>query len=198
MPISARFSIIITDLWNGVCNRHNIFTESPAFMKKIYTIFLVIAVMTGSMAWHKFYLSVTQIDFVPKEHSVQVITRLFYDDLQKALQQRYDSAIRVDKSYDKKKLNAYIEKYIQQKLKLNINGHLARLNYLGHKDENDYVVCFIEVSHVDEIQSLTIENTLLMDAFPEQKNVIHMQVGDTHKSFMLTTDNDTAVLNLTE
>ncbi|HEA29313.1 MAG TPA: peptidase E [Leeuwenhoekiella sp.] len=167
-------------------------------MKKSYIIVLLVAIMATSTAWHKFYLSVTQVEFVPEEHSVQVITRLFYDDLQKALQERYDSSIRVEKSYDQKKLNAFINKYIQQKFKLKINGNPAQLHYLGHKDENDYVVCFLETTDINEVKSLEIENTLLMDAFTEQKNVIHTQVGDTHKSFMLTAERDTAVLNIDE
>lgn len=167
-------------------------------MKKSHVILLLIVVMATSVAWHKFYLSVTQIDYVPKEHSIQVVTRLFYDDLQKALQDRYDSNIRVEKSYDQKKLNAYIDKYIQQKLKINVNGDRVKLHYLGHKDENDYVVCFIEITGIDNLNSLEIENTLLMDAFPEQKNVVHMQLGETHKSFMLTSAKDSAVLNIVE
>lgn len=154
--------------------------------------------METSTAWHKFYLSVTQIDYVPKEHSIQVVTRLFYDDLEKALQERYDSSIRVEKSYDQKKLNAYIDKYIQQKLKINVNGDRVKLHYLGHKDENDYVVCFVEITGIDNLKSLEVENTLLMDAFPEQKNVVHVQLGETRKSFMLTSEKDSAVLNLTE
>jgi len=165
-------------------------------MKKSYIILLLVAIMATSTAWHKFYLSVTQIDFVPKEHSIQVITRLFYDDLQEALQERYDSSIRVETSYDQKKLNGFIEKYIQQKLKINVNGDRVTLHYLGHKDENDYVVCFIEITRIDEVKSLEIENTLLMDVFPEQKNVVHTQVGKMHKSFMLTSEKDSAVLNL--
>lgn len=167
-------------------------------MKKSYIVLLLVAVMATSMAWHKFYLSVTQIDYIQKEHSIQVTTRLFYDDLQKALQERYDSSIRVEKSYDQKKLNAYIDKYIQQKLKIKVNGNLVKLYYLGHKDENDYVVCFIEITDIDEVKSVEIENTLLMDVFPEQKNVVHMELGETHKSFMLTSEKDSAVLNTTE
>ncbi|WP_241077770.1 DUF6702 family protein [Flavimarina sp. Hel_I_48] len=158
----------------------------------------LIGLMGISTAWHKFYLSVTQVDFIPKEQSVQVTTRLFYDDLEKALQERFDSGIKVEKSYDQKKLDTYINKYIQQKLKITINKEQVKMNYLGHKDENDYVVCFIEIKDINTIKSMEIENTLLMDVFPAQKNVVHAQVGETRKSFMLTASKDSAMLNLDE
>ncbi|MGB3774771.1 MAG: DUF6702 family protein, partial [Leeuwenhoekiella sp.] len=162
-------------------------------MKKYIAIFSMLAALSISTAWHKFYLSVTQLDYLPEKQSVQMITRIFYDDLEKTLQDRYDSSIRVEKSYDQNKLDSYIAKYIQQKLLITIDGKQKKLSYLGHKDENDYVVCFIEISNVADFNTLEIENTLLMDSFPDQKNVVHMQVGKMRKSFMLTAAKDSAV-----
>jgi len=62
----------------------------------------------------------------------------------------------------------------------------------------DYVVCFIEVTDVQNPKSISIENTLLMDLFQDQKNVVHLNTGTTKKSFLLTRDNDKAVLNFSE
>lgn len=164
-------------------------------MKKFFLICFLPLVFVLTSGWHKFYVSITQVDYVPQEQSIQIITRLFYDDLQKALQERYDSDIRVEKSYDQQKLDFYIEKYINQKFIVDLNHNKASLKYLGHKDENDYTVCFIEITGVEAVHSLEIENTLLMDVFPEQKNVVHAKIGESQKSFMLSEGRETAVLN---
>jgi len=164
-------------------------------MKKFWLILLIALPLVISTAWHKYYFSVTQVDYDSKSQSLQIITRIFYDDLQRALQERYDPDIQVDETYDQDKLNKVINRYLSQKFIVKINGEQHEINYLGHEDDNDYVVCYIEVKHIQNIESLSVENTVLMDVFPEQKNVVHLHVGDTKKSFLLISGNDKAVLN---
>ena len=127
-----------------------------------------------------------------------MVTRVFYDDLEKVFQERYDKTIKVDKTYDQEKLDAYIQKYFNSKFIVSVNGKEQKLSYIGHKDEVDYVVCFVEVKNITNPQSIEIENTLLMDMFPDQKNVIHLQVGNTKKSYLLNKENDKAMLKLSE
>jgi len=165
--------------------KRRIFTR---LMRKTILLLLVALPLLGATA-HKYYFSVTQADYDAKDHALKMVTRVFYDDLQKVFQERYDKSI---------KLDGYIERYFNQKFIVKINGKERRLNYIGHKDEMDYVVCFIEVTDVQNPKSISIENTLLMDLFQDQKNVVHLNTGTTKKSFLLTRDNDKAVLNFSE
>lgn len=174
--------------------KRRIFT---GLMRKTILLLLVALPLLGATA-HKYYFSVTQADYDAKDHALKMVTRVFYDDLQKVFQERYDKSIKVDASYDQKKLDGYIQRYFNQKFIVKINGKERRLNYIGHKDEMDYVVCFIEVTDVQNPKSISIENTLLMDLFQDQKNVVHLNTGTTKKSFLLTRDNDKAVLNFSE
>ncbi|MFI8378683.1 DUF6702 family protein [Leeuwenhoekiella sp. NPDC079379] len=166
-------------------------------MKKLIAILLVAIPLMAASA-HKYYFSVTQADYDTQSKSIKMVTRVFYDDLEKVFQERYDPSIKVDKSYDQKKLDGYIRKYFKQKLIIKVNGKEQELQYLGHKDEVDYVVCFIEVKEVTNPKTIEIENTLLMDLFPDQKNVVHLQVGSTKKSYLLNKENDKAMLKLSE
>jgi len=166
-------------------------------MKRL-SILLLVALPLMAAAAHKYYFSVTQADYDAQEHSLKMVTRVFYDDLEKAFQERYDPSIKVDATYDQDKLDAYIQRYFDQKLIVSVNGKPQELNYIGHKDEVDYVVCFIEVSGIEDLRSISIENTLLMDVFPEQKNVIHLNAKGKKKSFLLTEGNNKAMLNFSE
>jgi len=42
--------------------------------------------------FHKFYLSVTQVNYSEKEHSLQMTSRIFIDDLNNLLLKRYGIA----------------------------------------------------------------------------------------------------------
>ena len=52
-------------------------------LRFILPVFLII--LLSSFAWHKFYVSVTQIDFVPNKKRVEITSRIFIDDLEKAI-----------------------------------------------------------------------------------------------------------------
>lgn len=166
-------------------------------MKKLILL-LVVAVPLMAAGLHKYYFSVTQADYDAEENALKMVTRVFYDDLEKVFQERYDKSIKVDVSYDQQKLDGYIKKYFDGKFIVRINGKAQPLNYIGHKDEIDYVVCFFEVTDIQDLKTIEIENTLLTDLFPDQKNVVHLNAGSKKKSFLLTRENDKAVLNFSE
>lgn len=143
---------------------------------------------------HKYYLSVTDLAYDQDEKSVQMITRLFYDDLEAVLQERYDETILVDATADQEKLDVYLNKYLQKKLVITINGEERKFQFLGKEYEDDYVVCYMEITDVESVDAFSIDNQLLMDLFPDQKNMVHTTIGNNKKSFLLTMGNAKGLL----
>ncbi|WP_299210949.1 DUF6702 family protein [uncultured Dokdonia sp.] len=147
---------------------------------------------------HKYYLSVTDIAYNKEEASLQIITRLFYDDLEEVLRERYSEDVTVDATADQEALDMYIKKYLNAKIKITVDGEEKTLSYLGKEYDDDFVVCYIEITGILSIQTLEIENTILMDAFTEQKNMIHTDILGKKKSLLLVDGNAKAVLNFSE
>ncbi len=166
---------------------------------KIYRllVFLMIPVLS-SFGVHKYYLSVTDLMYDEEEKEIQMITRIFYDDLEDVLQERYDGSILVDQTADQEKLDSYIEKYFKAKVEIQVNGVSMPINYLGKEYEDDYVVCYMEVSDIESVRDLKIESTLLMDLFTEQKNMVHTNILGKKKSLLLRDGNTKALLNFSE
>lgn len=166
---------------------------------KILRLFLLLLIpVLSSFAAHKYYLSVTDLVYDEEEKAIQMITRIFYDDLEDVLQERYDENILVDQTADQEKLDKYITKYVKSKIVIEVNGVSEPLTYLGKEYENDYVVCYIEVTDVESIRKLKIENTLLLDLFKDQKNMVHTDVLGKKKSLLLRDGNTKALLNFSE
>ncbi len=162
-------------------------------MKKI-ALLLIVAPLLMAASLHKYYLSVTDIVYDQDEKSVQMISRLFYDDLEAVLQERYDETIVVDATANQEKLDLYLEKYLKKKLIITINGQQKTLQFLGKEYEDDYVVCYMEVVDIEGVMSFEVENQMLMDLFPDQKNMVHTTIGDSKKSFLLTIGNAKGLL----
>jgi len=166
---------------------------------KLYRVLLLFLIpLLSSFYAHKYYLSVTDLVYNEEKQSVQMITRLFYDDLENVLQERYDEDIIVDASSDQELLDKYLAKYFTAKLKLTINGTPQKLQYIGKEYEDDYVVCYTEVQGVLSIEDFTVESTLLLDLFIDQKNMVHTDILGKKKSLLLQDGNVKALLKFSE
>lgn len=144
---------------------------------------------------HKYYVSVTQIDYVKEKQAIQVTSRIFIDDFERLLQERYDDKIILNTGKDEKEIDLYIEKYIKSKFKIKINGAVANYNFLGKEYEDDIIYCYIEIENVNEVKSFEVENRILFDLFNDQKNIVRTYINSKHKTFVLIPENDKGLLN---
>ncbi len=135
--------------------------------------------------YHKFYVSVTEIEHNEKAHSLQIISRVFTDDLENLLQTRYDPSIKLGKEVETEDVDKLISKYLQQKFTIEVDGREVKHIFLGKEYENDMTVFYIEVTEVENFRKIRVRNTVLMDLFEDQKNLIHVENKGKRKSLIL-------------
>lgn len=155
---------------------------------KILLLLLVLPLFSATSA-HKFYVSITKIEFVKKQSSLQIITKIFTDDIENALRQEFSKSIFLDSKKETAQADEYLKQYILQKIKIKVNGMPVKLNYLGKEYDTDMVVAYIEVTDITDLQTVAIENKVLMEMFPEQKNIIHLNTAKSRRSLILDKDN---------
>lgn len=164
-------------------------------MSKIRILFLLFAIPLLSFSlWHKYYVSVTDIEYVQDKEAVQIISRYFIDDFEKALRERYDSSITLAVDNEKENVDGYIEKYLNQKFRIELNDQSIPYNFLGKEYQDDMIFCYLEIEHVQEIRSIDVTNQVLIDMFPDQHNIIKLKVNSKNKSFLLNKENPKGVL----
>ena len=164
---------------------------------KIIKLLLVLAIIT-SIAFtgvHKYYVSITKIEYVSEKQSVQIITRVFIDDFEKLLKERFDDKIILASDLDEIQVDTYIKKYLLSRLKITINGEEAVINFIGKEYDEDVVQCYLEIENIDNIKSFSVENSVLYDLFSDQKNIVRTHINGKHKSFILIPENDKGMLN---
>ena len=92
-------------------------------MKSVKILFLTLLFPLLSFApIHKFYVSVTQIEYAQDKESVQIIMRIFIDDFEKLLRERYDKSITLQKSKNEDQIDTYISEYLANKVKIRIDN----------------------------------------------------------------------------
>lgn len=146
---------------------------------------------------HKFYLSVTEINYSKKDQSIQMLSRIFIDDLESVLEERYEMDFNLDTQEELKRTDEYLEKYLDGKIELKINGEHTPFVFLGKEYDNDVVKCYLEIENItlENIKNIQIENNLLFDSFEEQQNIVHFKLDKHKKSFILIKENNKGLLN---
>jgi len=164
---------------------------------KIGLILFVLPLIVSAVV-HKFYLSVTNLAYSEKDDSFQITSRIFIDDLEAVLLERYDFKAGLASANESPKAAEYIEKYIRTKFLVRIDDEKTNFDFLGTTFEDDLILCYIEVPEVklSSVGSIEIENGILTDLFDEQQNVVHLKIKDKKKSFVLIKENNKGMLNL--
>lgn len=135
--------------------------------------------------FHPFYVSVTEINHNAKTQSVEVSCRMFYDDLEHALEKDYKKPLDIVKPADKALLNRLIAEYVKKHLSIKADGKPLTLSYVGYEIQEDGAWAYFEVKGVPALKKIDIHDELLNTQHEEQINMLHVTVGGQRKSTKL-------------
>ena len=171
-----------------------IFTLQNSTMKfkKVYLILFIIPLLSFSA--HKYYLSLTQIEFIEENKSVQIIINIFLDDIEKSLNDEYELDFNLSTKKEIKDVDSYFKFYLKQHLLMRINKAEQTIKYIGHEYEDDLVYFYLEIENVKSIKTLEISNKILINDFAKQQNLIKYKNGKENKSVLLTKEKHQTVL----
>ena len=161
-------------------------------MKKIALPLLLFILAFSS---HKYYLSLTQIEYNKDHKSLEVIINVFMDDVELAINNEYDVDMRLTTKEELKGVDEYFQKYLSNNLKFFINNKAVQYNFIGKEYEGDLVYFYLEIELKEDPLSLKVINTLLFDYFEQQQNVIKFKNGSKRQSKILSIDTNKALLN---
>ncbi|WP_296380795.1 DUF6702 family protein [Winogradskyella sp.] len=157
--------------------------------------FLIFPVLLSNSAKHDYYVSVTKIEYAKEEQSLQIISQIFINDFEKLLRQRYDESITLNEEDEPEAIEKYMQRYLSDKLKINVNGASVGFKFIGKEYNDDITYCYLEIENISEIKSLEVINRTLFDILPEQQNIVRLKLLGRNKSFLLLPDNDKCMLN---
>lgn len=155
--------------------------------------FLCLGLVMTSSSLHKFYLSHYTVEY--KKESLQIVAKVFTDDMEKALQTK-EPTLRIDEKQDPKilgpKLNAYYEKHLSFKDR----DTELKYRYVGYELENDVIYIYFEVPDLAiDPGYLSIFCDALFEIYPDQVNLFRVDCGTIQETFTLKGDESSIDLN---
>ncbi len=161
---------------------------------KLLIIPIVLVLICG-FSIHKFYIGVFQVDYFKEKKSIQITARLFIDDLEKALQTKYNKHFYVTTKDEIGNTNKYIEEYIKERFLVKLNNKNQTLTLLTKEQEDNIIICYLKIPFSEKIKTLELTNTILTDIFSEQQNLVHLNNNGNKKTLLFTNTNNYQKIN---
>ena len=161
-------------------------------IRRIACVFLLFSL---AFTTHKYYLSLTQIEYNKDQKSLEIIINVFMDDIELAINKEYDVDLRLTTNQELEDVDSYFQKYLRENLRFLVNNELVNYNFIGKEYEGDLVYFYLEVNLRNSPVSLEIVNTILITYFEQQQNVIKFKNGSKRQSKILSKTTNKALLN---
>ncbi|MFZ2905273.1 MAG: DUF6702 family protein [Cyclobacteriaceae bacterium] len=144
---------------------------------------------------HPVHVSVTEIEFDQKERELEIVTRIFWDDLERAIRdERKQPDLNLLKPTGTVTSDHMISNYLMSRLRISLNGKQQQVKYLGYEVEGEAIVAYVQVMNVKRFSGIEVFNTVLTELYEDQSNLVHVTVGEEVKSLRLMRDNPSGKL----
>lgn len=163
-------------------------------LKKLVLFFITTTLF--SFTTHKYYLSLTDIKFSEKSESLQIITNVFMDDIELALNAKYNIDLQLSTKKELKNNDKFFKEYLEEKLHFKVNNNNKTFNYIGKEYDGDLVFFYLEIENIKEVSSVEIYNTILLDTFEDQQNLVKLKANNKNKSVLLDRKKDKDLLKI--
>lgn len=165
-------------------------------MKKIVLIFIFLFLISPIFASdkypHKFYTSITQIEYNDKTQSYEIIMNVFWDDWEKALSELYQRTIKIDQPEIEKLSQEYLESTFIMQWK----GKKLNYKMIGIEQEKDIIKIYVELPHKLITKGLMIKNDCLIREFDGQINIVNYIHQSERKTLIFKSINQFQEINI--
>lgn len=145
--------------------------------------------------FHPLHVSVTEITLDEKEKELEIMLRVFTDDLEMAIRNtKNDPELNLlnpaNTTTDK-----LVWEYLQPRFKLITDEKPQPVKYLGHEKDEDVLIFYIQVQPVKRFKTMDITNTIITELFDDQSNLINLTINEKTRSLRLMRNNPSGKLS---
>lgn len=144
---------------------------------------------------HPLHVSVTEIQYNETDKALEIMMRVFMDDLELTMKKHYSDPNLDILNPTKKSLDEMMAEYLNEHFVVGLDNKKQKPVYLGHEREGEAFVFFIEISKVRRWNNIAVMNNILMELYDDQSNLVHVTVAGKVKSLRLTKRNPSGQLS---
>ena len=150
----------------------------------IKILVILLSSITISNYNHPYYLSATRVLYSKTYNQFQCTSRFFIDDLESL----YKSKLVNNEIYkfEKTKFEVFLKEYLKENFIILYDDVIQNQTFVGTEFLNDIIIIYFEYQVKSDFKKITIKNSVLMNHISDQKNIVHLEINDEKKSYLLT------------
>ncbi|HMQ06101.1 MAG TPA: hypothetical protein PKC30_02315 [Saprospiraceae bacterium] len=151
-------------------------------------IFLLLTqIFSHVICLHNYHVSNCDIKYNQHTQSIQISLHVFIDDIEDALRLTGADHLFILSEKETQEAHFHLEEYFNRHLHIFIDGQRAVLDFLGKESSGDYMAawCYFEIYNIVNPKEIEVVNTLLLEVFDDQKNIVTIRKNQQKKSFLL-------------
>ena len=150
----------------------------------IKILVILLSSITISNYNHPYYLSATRVLYSKTYNQFQCTSRFFIDDLESL----YKSKLVNNEIYkfEKTKFEVFLKEYLKENFIILYDDVIQNQTFVGTEFLNDIIIIYFEYQIKSDFKKITIKNSVLMNHISDQKNIVHLEINDEKKSYLLT------------
>lgn len=144
---------------------------------------------------HPIHVSVTEVDFNEKNKSLEIVSRIFIDDLELSIRgEKGNESLDLLHPLDGLTTDQLVSEYLRNHLRVKVDGKPSKINYLAHEIDGLAMVCYLEIEGVRKMKSIEVTNSVIQETHADQSNLVHVTFQAPVKSMRLTRDKPSGIL----
>ena len=152
-----------------------------------FKTFIFLIVLSLSSTWtfaHKYYVSLTTINYSIESQTFEITMRLFPDDLDLAIKHITGENPHLSTKLEHNMADKWLREYISNHFRISSEDINLPINYLGKEAEGNALWVYLESDTISGKNDIILKNTILTEMFSEQKNIVQIYIQGFNKGFL--------------
>ncbi len=140
-----------------------------------------------SLLLHPIHVSVTEIEYNEKNHSLEVISRIFIDDLELSVRKQLNNEyLDLLEPGGGKTTDQLVSDYLKGHFTVKLDGKPAKMSYVAHEIDGPAMICYLEIEGIRKFKTIEVTNSVIQEIHGDQSNLVHVTYHGPIKSMRLT------------
>ncbi|HIC82983.1 MAG TPA: hypothetical protein EYO99_01345 [Candidatus Marinimicrobia bacterium] len=131
---------------------------------------------------HQFFISTTDIQFKSEEKRAEITIQVFTHDINLLLENANYKTIDLGTKKENDGIDIFLVNYLSDNFVLQD----YRWKYIGKKVGTEYTLFFLEIEDFSLSPKIAILNSLFMDLYNKQRNIVNFYSGEIIQSASMT------------
>ncbi|MDX1903308.1 MAG: DUF6702 family protein [Thermonemataceae bacterium] len=140
---------------------------------------------------HDFHSSLATLQYNAKAKAFQVTLKLFADDTELALSKFAGKTYLLGAIGKNRNPDEILRAYLESKFLLKTRHKKLPIRYIGKETDTEGVTVYFEIPTEARSQEYTLENTIMLELFKDQTNIVSISKNNQTRSFQFDIEKTT-------